>query len=346
MPNEVRLAHHAIITAGGTAEPIDNIRTITNSSSGRLGASIANSLTAAGVRTTVIGSKAMLSHPYWLDSRVKTIEFTTFSDLDTTLGEVIREDPPSILFMAAAIADYSPTPTTGKISSNMDKITVHMRRNPKLLVKLRDQCGPSTFIVGFKLLSGVSPDVLTATALAQTEQHRLDASVANDLAELRGPSHPLWYVTARSARRIEGVRDQVADELVGLSLQGAGIMATHSPAPTTGLWTDPGSTLASQWTEILAHLTVHARQRGFAKPYRPEPTFYRGELVGAVVHIQGLVTPFIHPARRGQGAGTWLLNQITARSLDLIVARQDAPWFEARGCTITDESHGLMRMTP
>ena len=57
---------HVLITAGGTSEPIDDVRTVTNRSSGRFGAALANAFAASGARTTVLGSHSMLSHPSWL----------------------------------------------------------------------------------------------------------------------------------------------------------------------------------------------------------------------------------------------------------------------------------------
>ena len=55
----------AVITAGGTREPIDDVRVVTNLSTGRFGAHIANALVARGVDVTLLASHALMLQPGW-----------------------------------------------------------------------------------------------------------------------------------------------------------------------------------------------------------------------------------------------------------------------------------------
>ena len=200
---------HALITAGGTAEPIDDVRVITNSSTGRFGAALANALVERGVEVTLLASKSLMAHPDWVDSRVKRVSYLSFLDLQQALIEH-TQTPPDLLFMAAAVSDFSPTKFEGKIRSDQEEITLTLRRNPKVLPTLRERCGPDCFLVGFKLLSNVSQQELIAVADRQRSKCALDLTVANDMATFKNNLHPLVLVQEGAHRHISGSKAQSA----------------------------------------------------------------------------------------------------------------------------------------
>lgn len=209
----------AIVTAGGTSEPIDDVRVLTNLSTGRFGAAIANALVARGVEVVLCAGRALASHPEWVDPAVRVVPFGSFADLDAVLGRELAV-PPDLLFMAAAVSDYSPVRSEGKISSDQEDLTLVLRRNPKLLSTLRPRCGVGTFLVGFKLLSGVDPAELQRVAAAQVRREHLNLCVANDLQELGGREHPIWLVTPEGgALRRTGDKPEVARALVDFVLR-------------------------------------------------------------------------------------------------------------------------------
>lgn len=208
----------ALVTAGGTREPIDDVRVITNLSTGRYGAAIAKALAERGVEVTLLASHALAERPEWIDPRVTVQRFGSFDDLREALTQNCAT-PPDLIFMAAAVADYSPDPQTGKIDSSPDQYTLVMRRNPKLLGTLRTLCGDATTLVGFKLTSGASAEALCVKAADQLQAHQLDACVANDLGELVGDQHPMWWVTTRGEpERLTGTKAETATALVGRAL--------------------------------------------------------------------------------------------------------------------------------
>lgn len=203
----------ALITAGGTSEPIDDVRVITNLSSGRFGAHIANALVARGVEVTLLASQGLMGHPEWVDDRVERVPFGSFADLAARLEEHTAS-PPDLLFMAAAVSDYSPVRQHGKIRSTDEEVVLRMRRTPKLLSTLRTACGPSTFLVGFKLLSGVTRDELVRVAERQRTTNTLDLTCANDLATF-GPSlHPIVLVEDGQTSDYWGSKEESAAFLV------------------------------------------------------------------------------------------------------------------------------------
>lgn len=213
---------HALITAGGTSEPIDDVRVITNSSTGRFGAALANALVERGVRVTLLASKALMQRPEWVDPRVERVPFGSFSDLSAALDEHTAT-PPDLLFMAAAVSDYSPVPFDGKMPSKAEEVTLTLRRNPKLLGRLRERCGPQTWLVGFKLLSGVDRATLIGVADRQRQGAGLDMTVANDLQSFAPGLHPIVVVQPDRVTDHHGSKASSAARVADLAL--AGVLA-------------------------------------------------------------------------------------------------------------------------
>lgn len=214
---------NVLITAAGTQEPVDDVRVLSNLSTGRLGAALANSLQAEeGVSVTLLSGPALTAQPSWVHQGVERVPFTSAADLQAKLQRLIAERRPRLVFMAAAVADYSPVPTQGKRPSDSERWTIELRKNPKLLDLLRGWCGPEAVICGFKLMSSVSPEDLVATARRQMERADLDLCVANDLAELSAEAHPAWIVArGGEAARVEGDKASTAARIGAAGLAAA-----------------------------------------------------------------------------------------------------------------------------
>lgn len=222
------LTLHALVTAGGTREPLDDVRVVTNLSTGRFGVAIARALAAAGVETVLLGSEAALAR-LGADPRIRAVPFASFDDLAAAL-RTETERPPDLLFMAAAVSDYRPRARQGKLRSDAPRLVVEFERTPKLLPTLRARCGPRAFLVGFKLLSRASREELVTAARRQVEAGELDLCVANDLARLGGEEHPVLLVLPEGGVvPLEGAREAVARELVAFSLRRA-----RAQAPLVG----------------------------------------------------------------------------------------------------------------
>ena len=179
----------ALVVTGGTQVDIDRVRVLTNRARGRLGVAIGNALQEREVQTVVLAAEDVAGHPELFHPGVQVVSFRTYFDLARELDRLIGDAPPDLVFMPAAISDYAPVPVEGKVRSDMEEITLTLRRLPKILGTLRDRCGEATFIVGFKLLVGVSDEELVATARAQNRSCRIDLTVANDDTVLRRPEN-------------------------------------------------------------------------------------------------------------------------------------------------------------
>src|SRR5581483_2773062 len=95
---------NCIVTAGPTYEPLDQVRRLTNFSTGRLGAELAGFLVECGHQVTLlVGAQAI----YRENHRAQTVEyFTTTSDLRDKLKESAVNSPDAI-FHAAAVSDFT-----------------------------------------------------------------------------------------------------------------------------------------------------------------------------------------------------------------------------------------------
>ena len=93
---------HVVVTAGGTAEPIDPVRFIGNRSSGRMGVAIAEAALARGARVTLIGGTTSVPLP---EAATIVAAPTTAAMRDAVLAALPAADA---LVMAAAVADFRP----------------------------------------------------------------------------------------------------------------------------------------------------------------------------------------------------------------------------------------------
>lgn len=180
-----------IVTAGGTREPIDDVRVIANSSTGRLGVHVAEALAAAGHDVLLLHGVAA-ARP----TRREGIRCEAFSASADLAAALERHVPGAdAVIHAAAVADYVPVRAEGKIPSDAEELVLRLRRAPKLIDRLRD-LAPSALLVGFKLTSGKSEDDRLEIARRLVARARLDLVVANDAAHTGESDHEAWLVTS------------------------------------------------------------------------------------------------------------------------------------------------------
>jgi phosphopantothenoylcysteine decarboxylase / phosphopantothenate---cysteine ligase len=177
-----------LVTAGGTAEPIDSVRVLTNLSTGHTGALLAQHLVRQGHDVTLLRARqAARAGPI---AREET--YATFAELDAALGRLLGEQSFDAVIHAAAVGDFSIEsitvdgrqcpPGDGKLASSAAPV-LRLRPNPKLLDSLRARSRhPAPCIVAFKLTSGESPDAVRAAVMALGARGIADFVVHNDLA--------------------------------------------------------------------------------------------------------------------------------------------------------------------
>jgi phosphopantothenate---cysteine ligase (CTP) len=184
---------NCVVTAGPTYEPLDEVRRLTNFSTGRLGTELGNYLTARGhVVTLLIGETAVYSG-YRKARRVET--FSTTADLREKLKSFSTKKVDAI-FHAAAVSDFvfgrlfepngggklSEIKETKKISTRRGKFLIELLPTSKIIAELRGWF-PKTKIVGWKF----EADGSRADALAAAQQQISDC--ATDLCVVNGPAY-------------------------------------------------------------------------------------------------------------------------------------------------------------
>jgi len=186
-----------LITAGGTREPIDRVRAITNTSTGTTGVALAVALTALGHSVELLRS----AHSVAPNSPPSSQTFTTTADLEALLRERLGRGDIDAVLMAAAVADFRPAePLLGKIDSEAEELTLRLVRVPKLLPQLRAMSPCPLRVIGFKLTVGASDAERLDAVDAQFHNARVDAVVHNDLSEIeaaaaRSTPHPFRLYT-------------------------------------------------------------------------------------------------------------------------------------------------------
>ena len=134
-----------VVTAGGTEEPIDPVRVITNRSSGKMGIAIADEARRQGARVRLITARTSEAMPFG----VERVQATTAAAMkDAVLAAMPEADA---LIMAAAVSDFAPAAATAeKIPRGNGGLTLDLRPTEDILALVRQRF-PTKHLVGFAL---------------------------------------------------------------------------------------------------------------------------------------------------------------------------------------------------
>lgn len=228
-----------IITAGGTSERIDNVRKITNSSSGKLGMAIADHLLKENDDLLIyyVCSKNSLKPS---DERVKIIEIDGTMSLKNEVENLLLNEKIDYFIHSMAVSDYMTDYVTtieriktsvrnskdldeafsnieiingSKISSYEDNLVIVLKPTPKIISIIKD-LSPSTYLVGFKLLDGVPKEELIEVAKKLRDKNRCDLVVANDLSNIRNGKHIGYIIDKDDEIEESRGKDEIAKTLV------------------------------------------------------------------------------------------------------------------------------------
>ncbi|MGH2902929.1 MAG: bifunctional phosphopantothenoylcysteine decarboxylase/phosphopantothenate--cysteine ligase CoaBC [Solirubrobacteraceae bacterium] len=164
-----------LVTAGGTREPIDSVRFIGNSSSGRMGFALAAAARARGAEVALVAANVALPAPAGASLR----EVVTAAELERACEEEFAGC--DVLLMAAAVADFTPAaPANGKIKkADRDRLELLLEPTTDVLSSLASRRREDQTLVGFAAEHGVDA---VAQAHGKLTAKRLDALVVNDIS--------------------------------------------------------------------------------------------------------------------------------------------------------------------
>jgi phosphopantothenoylcysteine decarboxylase/phosphopantothenate--cysteine ligase len=195
-----------LLTAGATREPLDAVRFLSNVSTGRTGALLADALAAQGHTVTLLHGEAAVRPTGVSD----TESFASTADLQTALRRRLATGWYDAVIHCAAVSDYKPaTSHAGKMSSYAAALTVHLVPTPKLLPELKSYAAPRPLkVIGFKLTAGADPAGRAAAVAKLFGAGTVDAVIHNDLDDLTiGDSRPFyaWLAGQPSAVPLGGI---------------------------------------------------------------------------------------------------------------------------------------------
>lgn len=173
---------HVLVTAGGTTEPVDAVRVLTNTSTGATGALIADRLAAAGHEVVLLRAKGAAA----ATGAGHDETFVTFADLEAGLRRLLGTGSFDAVIHAAAVSDYAVDQVAGADSEG-GKITsdgaplLQLRPNPKLVDALRALSPRPLTIVAFKLTHGADAAQADAAVRRLFARSGADYVVHNDL---------------------------------------------------------------------------------------------------------------------------------------------------------------------
>lgn len=221
-----------VITSGGISEKIDNVRKITNSSSGKLGMTIANHLLESKSDITIyyVCSKNALRPN---NTRVKIIEVAGTLDLKDKVESLLKNEKIDYFIHTMAVADYMVDYVTTvdkmkksflnnsdmevmkdtKISSYENNLVLVLKPTPKIISLIKEE-SPLTYLVGFKLLDGVSKKELIEVATRLRDKNKCDLVVANDLEDIRNKEHKAYIIDKEDKVVEASDKEDIAKKLV------------------------------------------------------------------------------------------------------------------------------------
>ncbi|TXT59343.1 MAG: Coenzyme A biosynthesis bifunctional protein CoaBC [Promethearchaeota archaeon] len=167
-----------LVTSGPSREYIDEIRFISNNSSGRMGIEIAKEASARGAEVLLINGKSLVDPPDYLN----VVNVVSTDDFINVIRKELSTKEYDMFICAAAISDFSPRECIeGKISSDeLSELQINMSLTPKIINKARN-INDKVFIVAFKAETNVSRSELIDRAYNRLKRSDADLIVANDV---------------------------------------------------------------------------------------------------------------------------------------------------------------------
>lgn len=192
-----------LITSGAARERIDAVRYITNFSSGKTGAELADYFRRKKCEVLYFHGKSS-AVPL---NRVTCVEFGGFKDLNDKLKFILKNNRFDAIIHLAAVSDYSvESVTTGskyrrpeklsKIDSE-DEVSIKLKKNFKIIGRLADYSvgnAARPLIVGFKLTCNARKKQIEKAVQKLRSEGNADIVVHNDLSEFNGGENRMFHI--------------------------------------------------------------------------------------------------------------------------------------------------------
>ena len=235
-----------VITAGGTEEPIDSVRKITNMSTGKLGAIIAEEflnewdkenwqdLSNDNMIYYICNKKSVIpQYPAHMKNHITIIETTDTDSVQNAIQDIPLKENISMFIHSMAISDYCvqgaykqeiygdafptisnmiPIDTSSKMKSDNDEIFLKLVKTPKIIDGIKN-IFQNASLISFKLMNDVTEEELIQTARNQVKRTKSDVVIANDLKIIKEGTHKSFAVSENSEILLNG-KQEIAEYIV------------------------------------------------------------------------------------------------------------------------------------
>jgi phosphopantothenate-cysteine ligase len=230
----VNVRKNIIITAGGTEEPIDQVRKITNMSTGKLGSMIAeqfllkfdenysnnpNLILTGGYKIFYICNKNSIkpsNFPKHLKDVLEIINTTDTNSVKLAIEEILKENEIDTFIHTMAISDYTvesvsrpvyfknkidflqEIDSSSKIDSSFDEIYLKLVKTPKIIDNIKSYYKKhhdnDMKLISFKLKNDIDKNELINIGKKQLLRTKSDIVIANDLKDIKLSNHIAYAI--------------------------------------------------------------------------------------------------------------------------------------------------------
>lgn len=241
---------NVIVTSGGTIESIDSVRSIVNTSSGKLGSLIASKFANKDVSVYYVYN----GHTFPSNTNITPILSPTVNELEIIIKDLLTTKKIHAVIHAMAVSDFKPKSIINlkrssqiiseKIANkslnkseiyeitqnafyesenplnNSKKISFFSESNAlilannKKIISIIKELSPKTLLVGFKLMSHVSENDLYNTSFNLLKLNRADFVVANDIKNINENMHKAFIIDESGNYEIYKTKKDIANAIV------------------------------------------------------------------------------------------------------------------------------------
>jgi len=168
------LGKHFVLTAGPTRGWLDDVRFITNPSTGKMGVALAKEIIHRGGEVSLVLGPTSVIPP--IGAKTIRVEAT-----DEMLAAVMKEinSKTTAFISSAAVLDYIPSEKEDRKRPSGEAFEIKLKPTPKIIEEARKKY-KNLFIVGFKVESGVTDKELDTRARVKIDSGICDLVIAND----------------------------------------------------------------------------------------------------------------------------------------------------------------------
>ncbi len=201
-----------LLSLGPTRSMIDDMRFVSNRSTGSLGIAIATELFRRGSYPRLVAGPLQANLPAYLMPLTSFVE--TNQEMFSVCQQIVDRELPKAIIYSAAILDYDvANPASGKTSSQ-EAISLHLKPSQKLIQALKTK---DAIRVAFKLESQLSVDDLKKRVRAWVNQTPAEFVVANRLEDVKSESHTAYIYSKERDEFHEFVgKEQIAKKICDL----------------------------------------------------------------------------------------------------------------------------------